>query len=606
MYLSHYGLQKKPFDISPDPSFLWLGEKHREALSYLKYGILENKGFLMITGDVGTGKTALIKRLTKLIDAATFVVTVPDPDMSRLDFFNFLADELKMNRTFNSKGEFLIHFKHFLQSAYSEQRKVLLIIDESQRLNHDLLQEIRLLSNIDLGGKVLLNIFFVGQTEFNDILREDRNRTVRQRISASFHLEPLSLDEVAKYIAHRLHIAGAGNQIFTAEAVQRIYEYTGGYPRLINILCDHALMTGYAGGAKAIVPSMIDESAQELSITFSGGNGRPRRRIEPAEEALPKPAGMAAPEPAAVSPPLMSSEAVVKQMALASAQSRKSFLRPAALAFAVLFILAGIAYFGYGPVRYYLKGGDHSEMTVPPLAGLERQGASADDASPPLGAVAVAGVSADSGTEAATEVPTAFKTGTGAAGTEGVQAESKPGIQNASPEVAAGTTDKADVQPVGAAPAIEIAKPVNQPAAGQPPAGSNSQPSQPPSVLSSPASTEADVVRRAVIYFEHDSNDLPQEAVTVLERLAGSLSGLPGAQISIEGYTDALGNDWYNRKLSQSRADIVRDFFLQRGVHPNRIRSVGLGAENPIASNASYEGRQKNRRVEVLIGSGIN
>ena len=158
MYLNHFGLNKMPFDISPDPSFLWLGEKHREALSHLKYGILGDKRFLLITGDVGTGKTALIKTLVKMIDVAAIVVTIPDPDMNRLDFYNFLASELKMGKQFKSKGEFLIYFKSFLLKAYRSYKKVLLIIDEAQRLSHDILQEIRFLANIDFGGHILMNL----------------------------------------------------------------------------------------------------------------------------------------------------------------------------------------------------------------------------------------------------------------------------------------------------------------------------------------------------------------------------------------------------------------------------------------------------------------
>ena len=123
MYLDHYGLDRKPFDISPDPSFLWMSDKHKEALAHLKYGIIDDKGFLVLTGDVGTGKTALIQYLIQSIDLATIVVTIPDPDMSKLDFFNFLANELNMGQTFTSKGEFLIQFKKFLLKAFSSYKK---------------------------------------------------------------------------------------------------------------------------------------------------------------------------------------------------------------------------------------------------------------------------------------------------------------------------------------------------------------------------------------------------------------------------------------------------------------------------------------------------
>jgi general secretion pathway protein A len=255
-----------PFQITTDPKFLWLGEKHSEALATLKYGILENKGFLLLTGDVGTGKTALINRLVKMIDVAAIVAKVPDPGLSSLEFFNFLAIEFKMNKKFDSKGEFLIHLKNFLLKAHDSQKKVLLIIDESQRLNHDLLEQIRLLSNIELQDRKLINIFFVGQTEFNEMLMEERNRAVRQRNTVSYHIDPLTEPEARLYIKHRLKVAGATREIFGRDAVREIYNYSGGYPRLMNIICDHALLTGYSYNLKSIDKKVIKECEKELYI----------------------------------------------------------------------------------------------------------------------------------------------------------------------------------------------------------------------------------------------------------------------------------------------------------------------------------------------------
>jgi general secretion pathway protein A len=279
MYLRHYGLNKMPFDISPDPSFLWFGEKHREALAHLKYGILGDKRFLLITGDVGTGKTALIKCIVKMIDVGAIVVTIPDPDMSRLDFYNFLANELNMGRQFNSKGEFLIHFKNFLLKAYRSHKKVLLIIDEAQRLNHDILHEIRFLANIDFGGQILINIFLVGQNEFKDLLMDDRNKSVRDRITASYQLEPLTETEVVTYTRHRLQVAGTINMIFTPDAVREIYLQTRGYPRLINILCDRALVSGYIKEIRVLDAGIIKESARDLKITM--GSEQPKKKKTP-------------------------------------------------------------------------------------------------------------------------------------------------------------------------------------------------------------------------------------------------------------------------------------------------------------------------------------
>ncbi|OQY12311.1 MAG: hypothetical protein B6I30_05055 [Desulfobacteraceae bacterium 4572_187] len=266
LYLSHYNFTEKPFQITTDPKFIWLGEKHLEALSTLKYGIVENKGFLLLTGDVGTGKTILINCLVSKLDIEAIIATIPDPDLEILDFFNSLADSFKIDKKFESKGDFLVHLKDFLHKAHAENQNVLLIIDEAQRLNHKLLEEIRLLSNIELYNKKLINIFFVGQNEFNDILMQEQNRAVRQRITLRYNIDPLTKNETREFIKHRLEVAGAKGNIFTASAIHEIYLFSSGYPRLINVICDHALLTGYTKGIKKINVRIIRECAEELKI----------------------------------------------------------------------------------------------------------------------------------------------------------------------------------------------------------------------------------------------------------------------------------------------------------------------------------------------------
>ena len=266
MYLAHYKFKEKPFQITTDPKFVWLGEKHQEALSILKYGIMENKGFLLLTGEVGTGKTVLINCLTTLLDIENIVATVPNPDLNILDFFNFLADGFNFNKKYGSKGDFLIDLKNFLHASHRKNQKVLLIVDEAHRLGHELLEEIRLLSNIELHDRKLINIFFVGQNEINQKLLENRNRAVAQRIAVRYNIDPLTETETGAYIRHRLEVAGCNKEIFKSSAIHEIYSFAEGIPRLINIICDHSLLTGYALGKKSLDARIIRECANELKI----------------------------------------------------------------------------------------------------------------------------------------------------------------------------------------------------------------------------------------------------------------------------------------------------------------------------------------------------
>ncbi len=266
MYLDHFNLTAKPFDLSPGPRFFWLGEKHTEALAALKYAITENQGFLLLTGDVGVGKTALIHRLLQDLDQSTIIANIPDPGLEALDFFNILASEFHMARKFHSKGEFLIELKKFLRKTHAVQKSVLLIIDEAQRLNDEILEQVRLLSNIEMSDRKLINIFFVGQPEFGDLLMDPRNRAVRQRIVISFHFGSLSERDCGQYIRHRLTVAGATREIFSPAAIGEIYRFSRGCPRLINIVCDHALLCAYAAGATSIGAEVIEECARDLSI----------------------------------------------------------------------------------------------------------------------------------------------------------------------------------------------------------------------------------------------------------------------------------------------------------------------------------------------------
>ena len=257
MYLKHYNLTSKPFEINPDPKFLWLGKKHKEALAAMKYGILHNKGFISLTGNVGTGKTTLVNTLANSLGDNIIFAQVPDPFLEQLDFFNLVADAFGMNKKFSTKGDFFIHLRHFLNHAYDHQQEVVLVIEEAQRFDQERLEEVRLISNIEKPDKKLINIVFVGQNEFNSILK--KNKSLRQRVAIIHNIEPLQEIETEQYVLHRLKIAGSEKKIFSPEAVREIYSFSEGNPRLINIICDSALSTGYAKEVKIIEPEIIRE-----------------------------------------------------------------------------------------------------------------------------------------------------------------------------------------------------------------------------------------------------------------------------------------------------------------------------------------------------------
>lgn len=267
MYEDFYGLTKKPFQITSDPGFLWMGKKHREALSTLKYGVMDNKGFLLLTGDVGTGKTTLINRLIQDIQDKAYTAKIPDPGLSKYDFYRMVSRYFKLPIDVRTKSDFLEPFSRFLNDAHEERKSVLLLIDEAQRLKHDLMEEIRLLSNLERQDSKLLNIFFVGQNEFNGILLQPENRALMRRITITYNLEPLDRAETCEYIRHRLKVAGAGYEIFSSAAMQEVYAFSSGFPRQINIICDLAMFFSSQIGSRTISRKVVSQCRERISFT---------------------------------------------------------------------------------------------------------------------------------------------------------------------------------------------------------------------------------------------------------------------------------------------------------------------------------------------------
>lgn len=276
MYLSYYYLRYMPFQISPDPRFFWLGEKHKEALAILKYGVLNNQGFLLLTGDVGTGKTTLINTLVNSLDSETVVINVSDPRLDKLDFFKLVSHSLGLDTKLRTKFDFIATFGDFLYRAHDSGKRVLLIIDEAHKLSLDSLEEIRLLSNIERQDTKLLNIFFIGQDEFNDTITRPECRALRQRVATVHHIEPLNEKETEQYVKYRLRVAGTQKVVFTDRALKEVYRFSRGYPRLINIVCDRALLAGYTDDLQTIPPKVIRECVKDLRLPGEVGEATPK------------------------------------------------------------------------------------------------------------------------------------------------------------------------------------------------------------------------------------------------------------------------------------------------------------------------------------------
>ena len=529
MYLSFYSLKRKPFEITVDPDFLWLGEKHKEALATLEYGIREDKGFLLLTGDVGTGKTVLINSLVRNIELKSIISTVPDPGLELIDFFNFLAVSFKLGRKIRSKGEFLALLKKFLIKAEATKRKVLLLVDEAQRLNHDLLEEIRLLSNIEMENRKLINIFFVGQTEFNHILLEPRNRAVRQRIAVRYQVEPLSQEETKKYILHRLKVAGGTKKIFTDSAMKEVFAFTGGNPRLTNIICDHALLSGYATERKIIDVDIIQECADEIRLPDENPSVPVNLTKPIVHKEIVTPKAMVAPK-SSVSDSNTPTKPAVKQSSISTLT--------VALLIAATILTAG----------YFM------------FSGEQKKGVpwSPDELAPQRAPVITSPTAEPPNSDTQTQV-------------------------DRSSHIEPNKKVEETPNPLKSNESGALAK-------------------------KSPIESQETIfnlseVKKVVIRFKSNSNELPEEAYVSLDRFAVALLNNPDIFIAVKGYTDDRGVLSYNMSVSEFRANIIKSYLVGKGVSPARITVAGMGPENPISSNETAEGRSVNRRVEIEFGN---
>ena len=269
LYQTHFGLRQAPFNITPDPSFLYLSASHREGLAQLSYGIRAKKGFVVLTGEVGTGKTTLIHALLNDLNGSCQTALIFSTIVSPADLLRSVCEEfglIEPKKPLREIHDYLVSLNEFLLENYRKGENCALIIDEAQNLSAEILESIRLLSNFETSKDKLLQILLVGQPELAVRLNSPELRQLKQRVMLRHHLRALSLQECCEYVPNRLKVAGGERTIFTPNALESIYSYSGGIPRIVNVLCDNALLTGYALGRKEIDPGVIREVAEDLSI----------------------------------------------------------------------------------------------------------------------------------------------------------------------------------------------------------------------------------------------------------------------------------------------------------------------------------------------------
>jgi general secretion pathway protein A len=265
VYLEFYGLSEPPFSITPNPRFLFFSDKHREAFNHLLYGIRERRGFVQLTGEVGTGKTTLCRALLEQLGGNFSTAVILNPALNEDLLLKAIAVEFGLDVTGADRLEMVAVINDFLLRQMAEGRECVLIVDEAQTLDNNLLEQVRLLSNLETDERKLLQIVLMGQPELRDRLNHHELRQLRQRILVRYHLNPLRPDELAQYVQHRLQVSGAhGAPTFTKPALWRIYRYSQGLPRLINAVCDKALLAGYVEKSERINFRMAGRAIREL------------------------------------------------------------------------------------------------------------------------------------------------------------------------------------------------------------------------------------------------------------------------------------------------------------------------------------------------------
>ena len=267
MYTSFFGLSEKPFAITPDPRYLYLSERHAEALAHLLYGINESGGFIQLTGEVGTGKTTVVRTLLSRVPHHADVAVILNPRVSPVEFLQTICEELGIEIAAadrDSVKQMVDALNRRLLNAHAEGRRIIVLVDEAQNLTIEVLEQVRLLTNLETPTQKLLQIILIGQPELRDLLDRNELRQLAQRITGRYHLEPLSREETKGYVRHRLKVAGSNEEIFTSSALDEVHRLSSGIPRVINVACDRALLGAYTQETRKITAALVRRAAGEV------------------------------------------------------------------------------------------------------------------------------------------------------------------------------------------------------------------------------------------------------------------------------------------------------------------------------------------------------
>jgi general secretion pathway protein A len=265
MYLQFYGLREAPFSPTPDPKFLFQSTRHREALAQLVYGVRERKGFIVLSGEIGTGKTTLLRTLLSKLDRDTHVAYIHNSTLEIDGLLEYMLQDWGVKSTGTTQAQRLFELNEFLIDQHRQGLSPVLVIDEAQNLSIPTLEAVRLLSNFETTSQKLMQILLVGQPELRTKLNSPELRQLKQRVGLRCHIGPLSPEETRLYIRHRLRIAGASDSgLFSDAAIQKITDYSQGIPRVVNIVCDHCLLSGFADSKRRIDAAVVDEAVEYL------------------------------------------------------------------------------------------------------------------------------------------------------------------------------------------------------------------------------------------------------------------------------------------------------------------------------------------------------